>query len=249
MYDLNSVWAFRRGGADVGAGAAGDASEVLQYEVEGGVATIWLNRPEVKNCINWELLMALGAALERAEEDDDVRVVVLRGRGNTFCAGADLNARFGVPGRDQQLGQDRPGLRPHVRPRLRPHQADHRRGRGLRRRRRLRALDLLRLLHHRRRRADRRLPHPPRPVRRRRPHLPPPALHRPAQDQGAALHGQAPLRHGRPKTGAWPTCPPSGTSSIRRSPTSSPRCSTRAPSRCGSPSSPPTAASTATRRR
>ena len=69
----------------------GTASEVLQYEVDGGVATIWLNRPEVKNCINWELLMALGAALERAEEDDDVRVVVLRGRGNTFCAGADLN--------------------------------------------------------------------------------------------------------------------------------------------------------------
>ena len=35
--------------------------------------------------------MELGAALERAEDDDDVRVVVIRGRGNTFCAGADLN--------------------------------------------------------------------------------------------------------------------------------------------------------------
>ena len=34
------------------------ATEVIQYEVEDGVATIWLNRPEVKNCINWELLMA-----------------------------------------------------------------------------------------------------------------------------------------------------------------------------------------------
>jgi len=67
------------------------SSDVLQYEVEDGVATLWLNRPEVKNCINWELLMALGAALDRAEDDDNVRVVVLRGRGNTFCAGADLN--------------------------------------------------------------------------------------------------------------------------------------------------------------
>jgi enoyl-CoA hydratase/carnithine racemase len=67
------------------------SSEVLQYEVDNGVATIWLNRPEVKNCINWELLMALGAALERAEDDENVRVVVLRGRGHTFCAGADLN--------------------------------------------------------------------------------------------------------------------------------------------------------------
>src|SRR6478609_2758248 len=67
------------------------AEDVIQYEVEGGIATIWLNRPEVKNCVNWQLLMDLGAALDRAEEDDDARIVVIRGRGNTFCAGADLN--------------------------------------------------------------------------------------------------------------------------------------------------------------
>ena len=67
------------------------ASDVIQYEVENGVATIWLNRPEVKNCINWELLMGLGEMLDRAEEDENARVVVIRGRGNTFCAGADLN--------------------------------------------------------------------------------------------------------------------------------------------------------------
>jgi enoyl-CoA hydratase/carnithine racemase len=65
--------------------------EVIQYEAADGVATIWLNRPEVKNCVNWELLTNLGAALERAEDDDDVRVVLIRGRGHTFCAGADLN--------------------------------------------------------------------------------------------------------------------------------------------------------------
>ena len=66
-------------------------TDVIQYEVSDGVATIWLNRPEVKNCVNWDLLMGLGAALERAEDDEDVRVVVIRGRGHTFCAGADLN--------------------------------------------------------------------------------------------------------------------------------------------------------------
>jgi enoyl-CoA hydratase/carnithine racemase len=66
-------------------------ADVVQYEVDDGVATIWLNRPEVKNCVNWALLTELGAALERAEDDDDVRVVIIRGRGNTFCAGADLN--------------------------------------------------------------------------------------------------------------------------------------------------------------
>ena len=63
----------------------------IQYEVDNGIATIWLNRPEVKNCINWETLIGLGDALDKAEDDDEARVVVLRGRGNTFCAGADLN--------------------------------------------------------------------------------------------------------------------------------------------------------------
>jgi enoyl-CoA hydratase/carnithine racemase len=63
----------------------------VQYEVVDQVATIWLNRPEVKNCVNWGLLEQLGAALDRAELDPDVRVVVIRGRGHTFCAGADLN--------------------------------------------------------------------------------------------------------------------------------------------------------------
>src|SRR3954449_11778246 len=68
-----------------------EATEVIQYEVEGGVATIWFNRPEVKNCVNWDLLMGLGTYLERAEDDETVRVVLIRGRGHTFCAGADLN--------------------------------------------------------------------------------------------------------------------------------------------------------------
>ena len=65
--------------------------EYVQYEVSDQVATIWFNRPEVKNCVNWGLLTQFGAALERAERDRDVRVVLIRGRGHTFCAGADLN--------------------------------------------------------------------------------------------------------------------------------------------------------------
>src|SRR5215213_1142853 len=72
-------------------GSAETSGDVIQYEVDGGIATIWLNRPEVKNCVNWDLLMGLGQLLDRAEDDDDVRVVIIRGRGNTFCAGADLN--------------------------------------------------------------------------------------------------------------------------------------------------------------
>jgi enoyl-CoA hydratase/carnithine racemase len=72
-------------------GAVDLGSGVIQYEVVDGVATVWLNRPEVRNCVNWELLTRLGEAVERADADEDVRVVLFRGRGGTFCAGADLN--------------------------------------------------------------------------------------------------------------------------------------------------------------
>ncbi len=72
-------------------GAVATKPDYIQYEVKDQVATIWLNRPDVKNCVNWELLTQMAEAVERAEQDDDVRVVLFRGRGGTFCAGADLN--------------------------------------------------------------------------------------------------------------------------------------------------------------
>ena len=65
--------------------------ETVQYEKSGAVVTIWLNRPHVKNCINWPTLTALAEAVDRAEKDEEARVVLFRGRGHTFCAGADLN--------------------------------------------------------------------------------------------------------------------------------------------------------------
>jgi enoyl-CoA hydratase len=70
-------------------------ADTVQYEKSGQVVTIWLNRPEVRNCINWPTLTALADAVYRAEKDDDVRVVLFRGRGGTFCAGADLNMLSG----------------------------------------------------------------------------------------------------------------------------------------------------------
>jgi len=63
---------------------------VVQYEVKNQVATIWLNRPHKKNCINPEALLLLGEYARKAEADEAVRAVVFRGRGNTFCSGADL---------------------------------------------------------------------------------------------------------------------------------------------------------------
>lgn len=65
--------------------------EELLYEVEDGVATVTLNRPDQRNALNGELLASLVEAMKQARDDDDVRSVVLTGAGEkVFCAGADL---------------------------------------------------------------------------------------------------------------------------------------------------------------
>jgi methylglutaconyl-CoA hydratase len=55
-----------------------------------GVATVALNRPEVRNAYNADLINALIDTVSRAADDDNVRVIVLRGNGSNFQAGADL---------------------------------------------------------------------------------------------------------------------------------------------------------------
>ena len=65
--------------------------EPIQYEVEGHVARIWLNRPHKRNSVSQQLLEELDEARRRAEEDADVRVIVIRGREGTFCSGFDLD--------------------------------------------------------------------------------------------------------------------------------------------------------------
>jgi enoyl-CoA hydratase len=60
------------------------------YERDGAVATLTLSRPERLNAIVPELIDDLEAALDRAEEDAEVRVIRLRGAGRAFCAGYDI---------------------------------------------------------------------------------------------------------------------------------------------------------------
>lgn len=60
-------------------------------EKDGEVARVWLNRPRKKNAVTVELLHRLDEIIKEVDEDPSLKVLVLRGRGNTFCSGFDLN--------------------------------------------------------------------------------------------------------------------------------------------------------------
>ena len=69
-------------------------SDVVNYEQDGAIALITINRPDAMNAFTTELSLALQLALENAHNDDSVRVVVLTGEGRSFSAGADLKSGF-----------------------------------------------------------------------------------------------------------------------------------------------------------
>ena len=69
--------------------------DTIEYSVDETVATITLNRPEVANAQDTQLIDELDAAFDLAEADDDVRVVVMAANGRHFSAGHDLKALVG----------------------------------------------------------------------------------------------------------------------------------------------------------
>ncbi len=66
--------------------------EQIAYEVADRVATITLDRPDALNAFTTQMLAELLDAFDRIDADDDVRAVIVTGRGRGFCAGADLSA-------------------------------------------------------------------------------------------------------------------------------------------------------------
>ena len=74
--------------------------ECLLYEVQDGVATITLNRPDVFNAFNDQQSYDLQDALKQVARDEQVRVVVLTGAGKAFCSGQDLKAIASASKRD-----------------------------------------------------------------------------------------------------------------------------------------------------
>ncbi len=65
--------------------------QTIELEIKNEVGTVWLNRPEIHNAFNEVMISELIDVFEHINENEDIRIVVLRGRGKSFCAGADLN--------------------------------------------------------------------------------------------------------------------------------------------------------------
>jgi len=64
----------------------------LLETIEKGIATITMNRPEARNALTREMMLALCEALPRLAADPSVRLVVLTGAGNAFCSGGDVKS-------------------------------------------------------------------------------------------------------------------------------------------------------------
>lgn len=83
----------------------------ILYDVEDGICTLTLNRPEAMNAFNREMLAEMLDACDRIDADDDIKVVIVTGSGRAFCAGADLSSggdTFDADARDDRAS----GLQP-----------------------------------------------------------------------------------------------------------------------------------------
>jgi enoyl-CoA hydratase/carnithine racemase len=79
----------------------------IRYQVEDGILTLTLHRPEKLNAFTGEMMQEMLDAFDRADADDSVRAIIVTGEGRAFCAGADLSSggnTFDADGRG-----DRPG--------------------------------------------------------------------------------------------------------------------------------------------
>jgi enoyl-CoA hydratase/carnithine racemase len=74
------------------------SADVLLSREEEGILTLTLNRPEVMNSLNFELLHRLRDQVDQVRHRRDIRVIVITGAGEkAFCSGADLKERAGLP--------------------------------------------------------------------------------------------------------------------------------------------------------
>jgi len=74
------------------------AYQTIEFEVNNNIGTVWLNRPKIHNAFNEVMISEVLDIFTEVNSMDQIKIVVLRGRGKSFCAGADLNWMGGVAG-------------------------------------------------------------------------------------------------------------------------------------------------------
>lgn len=67
-------------------------SDIVLQDLDNGLLTITMNRPDRRNALNPEMTQGLVAAARRAQEDHEVRAVLIKGAGGTFCVGGDVKS-------------------------------------------------------------------------------------------------------------------------------------------------------------
>lgn len=65
--------------------------DTIDIEIRASIGTVWFNRPEIHNAFNEKMIREIMLALGSLSDNEAVKIVILRGRGKSFCAGADLN--------------------------------------------------------------------------------------------------------------------------------------------------------------
>lgn len=68
----------------------------IQLERQGGILTLWLNRPESRNAMSLNMVNAIQQIFAHIAEDTSIRAVILRGKGGHFCAGGDIKDMAGL---------------------------------------------------------------------------------------------------------------------------------------------------------
>src|SRR4029077_735269 len=84
------------------------SSMTTTFEVDGATAILTLNRPEARNALTWEMYEAIVAACDRADADDAIRVLIVRGAGGkAFAARADISQFQDFRTREDALAYER----------------------------------------------------------------------------------------------------------------------------------------------
>jgi methylglutaconyl-CoA hydratase len=65
-------------------------NNTVLIEINGSIATIWLNRPEKQNAMDFEMISGFLSAIQTLNSTPGIRIIIIRGKGKSFCSGADL---------------------------------------------------------------------------------------------------------------------------------------------------------------